>query len=182
MPTLSETPPALGCSASAPFELTGTWIVLRTLPRHAKALAVALDKMGLGYYLPLQEETRYLAGKKRKVVVPVIDGGYVFGNYRDDHERYAMLDNAKVTRHIPVTNQRLCLRDLSRMHEWLAQGIAHRSFVGSTCNINAGPFEGKTGPVIGVRKGGKVAILLEWLGDAAVEFEIDPDQARLEVA
>jgi|SRR5215217_3135832 len=182
MPTESETPPVLGLSVQTPSDLTGTWLVLKTLPRHTKALACSLSKQGLGYYLPLQEERRYLAGKKRTLITPVIEG-YVFANYRSDDERWLMVDHGKVCKVIEVKNQAWCLRDLSHIHQWLAERdpSAINSFIGKTCVVTAGSLAGYQGPVISQR-GGKVTIMLSWLGGAASPVEMDPEQFRLEVA
>jgi transcription antitermination factor NusG len=189
MPTVSELPAALGApeGGESVADLRGRWWVLQAPPRHAKALAWDLADRGIGYYLPMVEVVRLLAGKKRRLYLPVFPG-YVFAcsdrygtDYSADGLRWALREDAGIDRLcgvIDVPAQGRLVEQLSTLQRALMADprltACQRDYVrGTAVEIQSGPFEGLRGVVEKFeRPTSRVYLLVDMMG-RGVELEVE---------
>lgn len=181
MPTVSETPSPLPVYANRPSEVGGRWTVARVIPRHEKALTLRLSEAGLGYYLPMVETRRILAGKKRTSHVPIFSG-YVFAALPDRESWYVLTGESGVYQTIEVVDQHRFVREMDELHTAMHSArrvmVCPEVQVDTVCRVRSGPLMGHEGPVISRSKPNVVTIVISTL-QRAVMVEIDP--ARLEV-
>lgn len=161
-------------------DLCGMWWVVHTKARHEKALAGDLEKMRIGYFLPLIRSRRNLRGRTIERQLPLFPS-YLF-LCGGEEERYATLMTHRVANVIPVTDQEQLKRELRQIeHVILSEqpvDLYPGLRCGRRCRVIAGALAGIEGIVLRRRGVCRVYVGVEVLGQSA-ELEIDP--AQLEV-
>jgi transcription antitermination factor NusG len=123
----------------------GQWCVARVKPRHEKALAHDLARLGIGYYLPLMTKRtiRKDNHKPRKSVV-VLFPGYIPVAGRAER-RAEIRRTGRVAGIIEVSDQDRFIRELAAVERALASRLAAGTaplMAGQRVRIVAGPLAG----------------------------------------
>lgn len=169
----------------SPSAMSGTWVVAQVKSQHEKAVASALNRADVGYFLPTYEVVRRYERVTRRQSLPLfpcylsVCAAFVIA---DEEGRIgdAWLRNL-ITRHggkadsllrlIEVKNQRRFVHELDVVH---ATGGKARPYaqqpIGTECRITAGPLRGATGRVV---ENGKLVITVITLGGAMIDVEPD---------
>jgi transcription antitermination factor NusG len=167
MPTISRTPPALSPHATSVRQLDGRWFIAETFSRHEKAAAFGLMDNAIGFYLPMIVKTVRLAGKRRKLTVPLFPG-CVFANCRGDDEWYTVREHPSVYRMLAVGNQSGLVNDLERLENAIRAGIQIDPYdfatPGARCLVKSGPFQGYECDVVRRDDIDHAVIELAWIG------------------
>lgn len=171
---LSDNPPILSPKAAALTELAGRWWVAHTKARAEKALAWDMLHRGIGYFLPMVEQTRFSGGRKRRVMLPLFPS-YVFF-CGDEKDRLAALMTHRVCRTLEVVDQQGLVADLAVIEKALAGRAELDPYpyaaVGQRCRITAGPFRGIEGIVVERTATARLVLEVAFLGRGVV-MEID---------
>jgi transcription antitermination factor NusG len=155
--------------------LVGRWWLVRTKSRMEKALATELDRLNIGFYLPLLNTRRCYGGRRSEVRLPLFPG-YLF-LCGDEEARYATLTTHRAAQIIEVTDQERLKRELRQIYRVTASEEPVDLYpglqTGRRCRITQGSLQGIEGVVI--RRHGHCRIYLgvEVLGQS-VEVEVDP--------
>ncbi len=157
----------------------GRWWVLHTRSRNEKAVAAALDKCGIPYYLPLVQHRRTYAGRKVDVKLPLFPG-YLFMS-GGESERYAALRTNRIANVIPVADQKQLADELRHISRVVQSDYAVDLYPalreGCRCRVASGSLKGIEGVVLRRRSTSRVYIAATVLGQSAV---IEIDNALLE--
>jgi transcription antitermination factor NusG len=158
----------------------GQWWVAHTRSRNEKALAADLDRIGIGYFLPLVRTRRCYGGRKTYVQIPLF-AGYLFV-CGGENERYATLMTHRVANVIRVADQDRLTQDLRHIFRAVSSGVPVDLYPGirrgRRCRVARGCLRGLEGVVLCRRGRFRVHVAVDVLGQSA-EVEIDP--ALLEV-
>lgn len=155
--------------------LVGRWWLVHTKSRMEKALAADLERLDVGFYLPLLNTKRRYGGRVFDVSLPLFPG-YLF-LCGDDEARYTALMTHRAARVIEVVAQEQLKSELRQIYRVtisehpvdLYPGLR----VGRRCRITKGSLQGVEGVVIRRRGQCRVYLGVEVLGQSA-ELEIDP--------
>ena len=176
MKALSENPPMLSPGLCEVRELAGTWWVAHTKSRFEKAFAFDLERLGIGYFLPMVRKTRIAGGKRRQVMLPLFPS-YVFF-CGDVDARYNALLTDRLCQTIEVHDQEGLVNELSALEKALAGKADLDPYpfaaVGTRCRIRSGPFMGLEGVVVSRNGVARLVLGVSILGQGAV-LEIDTD-------
>lgn len=150
------------------------WWLVHTKPRSEKALALDLDRLGIGYCLPLARVRRRSAGRITERMLPLFPG-YLFLRGGDE-ERFAAMRTKRAANVINVVDQRRLEADLSQVTMVteskepvdLYPGIKR----GRACVVVRGPLKGLEGVVVRRRDVCRVYVAVNVLGQS-VEVEMD---------
>ena len=140
----------------------GQWWVAHTKSRNEKALARDLERMAVGYYLPLRPKTTRSprTGRTSVSTVPLFTG-YVFF-LATQLQRYQVLATNRVANALIVPQQQQLVTQLRRIHRVLATETAFEHFagvqVGQWVKVVGGPLTGLEGQV--VKRLGKLRLCL----------------------
>jgi len=168
--------PPLGSADWSPVDaLEGQWWVVHTKARNEKALAANLDRMDIGYFLPLARVRRRHGGRTTYVRLPLFPG-YLFLCGGLD-ERYATLMTHRVANVIKVPNQARLKDDLRQIYRTVSSDVPVDVYPGIRCGrrclVVKGALKGLQGVVLRRRDVCRVYIAVEILGQSA-EVELDP--------
>lgn len=150
------------------------WWLVHTRPRSEKALAADLDRLGIGYFLPLVRVRRRVGGRTTERALPLFPG-YLFLRGGDE-ERCATMHTKRAANVIKVVNQTGLDADLAQVTRVtesdkpvdLYPGIKR----GRKCIVARGPLKGLEGVVVRRRDVCRVYVAVDVLGQSA-EVEID---------
>lgn len=163
--------PSIGTFPDSPLD---TWFVLRTKSRQEKALASELRNRGIASYLPLLTCTKYYAGRKATVELPVFPG-YLF-LHGDVDEAYEADRTRRVAQIIKVADQEKLGRELRNINLALCGKAALDPFpylrAGVRVEVREGPFRGLQGVVEQGGRRDRLILQVDILG-RAVSLEID---------
>lgn len=158
----------------------GYWWLVHTKSRQEKALADHLEKMAIGYFLPLVEMKRKYGKRVFHLQVPLFPG-YLFLQGGHD-ERYAVLMTHRAAKVIDVVDQERLKTELRHVQCVVMSDEPVDLFPmikrGRRCRVVKGSLAGLEGVVVRRRSTCRVYIGVEALGQSA-ELEIDP--ALLEI-
>ncbi|MBT3202647.1 MAG: hypothetical protein HN350_22330 [Phycisphaerales bacterium] len=173
---LSDNPLMLPESIESVSDLQGTWRVAHTKARFEKAFAHDMQRMGIGYYLPMIERVRVSGGRKRRVMVPLFVS-YVFF-CGSDADRYSAMTTNRLCQTIEVPDQDRLVEEL-RFIEQALGGQAELdpypfAVVGQRCRVTAGSMIGLVGTVVRRDKLARLVLEVSMLGQgASLEIECD---------
>ncbi|WP_432797442.1 transcription termination/antitermination protein NusG [Poriferisphaera sp. WC338] len=151
----------------------GQWIVLHTMSRQEKAVAVDLAAKGVPYFLPLCDRVKYYGKRKARVIEPLFPG-YVF--MRGEIEQAYEADRTRrVANMIRVPNQVGLTEELRNLELVLRSGVSLSSHpflqTGMRVVVTSGPFKGVEGVVESMQQR-RLILQIETLGQAS-SLEID---------
>jgi transcription termination/antitermination protein NusG len=164
----------LGVDSAFPDSSLGSWIVLRTKSRQEKILAADLAAAGVGCFLPLVNCTRFYAGRKAVVEIPLFPG-YVFlrGSLDDAYEA----DRKKrVAQIISVHDQRQIDEELTNLHLALCVNSSLNPYPylkrGVRVVVRSGPLRGVRGSIEEITRRDRLILQVQMLGQAtSLEIE-----------
>ena len=152
----------------------GRWWVLHTRARNEKAVANALNRLGVGCYLPLMHLHRRYGRRSLPVSLPLFPG-YVFLRGGPD-ECTAALRTNRVANVLHVEDQDQLQGDLAQIQRVTASDTPVDYYpalrVGRRCRISGGGLQGVEGVVLRRRDVSRMYIAATVLGQSAV-IEID---------
>ena len=176
MLSLSENPSILTPEVGSLTELYGTWWIAYTRPRFEKAFAHDMQRMGIGYYLPMIERVRVSGGRKRRVMAPLFVS-YVFF-CGSDEDRHAAMTTNRLCQAIEVPDQNRLVKELCCFEQALSGQVKLDPYpfavVGHRCRVIAGPMIGLVGTVVRRDKLARLVLEVSMLGQGA-SLEIDCD-------
>lgn len=164
-----------GIGRELPDESFGTWFVLRTKSRQEKIIAADLSVAGLGCFLPLVTCTRFYAGRKATVELPLFPG-YVFlrGSLDDAYEADRKKRIAQI---IQVHAQHELDEELKSLHLALCVNATLNPFpylrLGVRVVVRSGPLQGLRGKIESFSKRDRLILQVDMLGQAT-SLEIEP--------
>ena len=173
---LEDNPPILFPETTEISEISGKWRVARTKSRNEKALAHALLRWNIPYFLPLIEKVTRRQGRSQKTLLPLF-GGYLFFCGDQDDRQKALTTN-RIAQVIEVVDQSVLIRDLTQIQKALSQGArldpCPHLKSGMRCRVTSGVFAGLEGILVRKKNLSKLLLNIEMLGQAA-SLEIDSD-------
>jgi transcription termination/antitermination protein NusG len=152
------------------------WHVLYVKSRQEKAMAADLERLGISYYLPLQEKLTYYGARRFRVFLALFPG-YLFmrGNR---HELQAADRTKRLVRVIAVRDQQRISWELTNIRLALTNGaeLGPCKLIQRGCRVcvNAGPFKDLEGIVEDRLPANRLILQVDMLGQA-VSMEIDGD-------
>lgn len=155
-------------------EALGDWHLLHTRARQEKALAEALDKRGIRYFLPLATHQRTRGHRKSSVELPLFPG-YLFlkGSLE---EAYEADRTERVAQIIRVQDQVKLTWELENLAKALQEKVPLDPFPylqkGVRVEVRSGPLKGLQGVVEERGKRDRLILQVDVLGRAA-SLEID---------
>lgn len=153
----------------------GRWWLVHTRSRQEKALAADLDRLGIGYFLPLTPVRRRYGRRVFKLHIPLFPC-YLFLCGGGD-ERYATLMTHRAAQVIEVFDQERFRFELRQIHLLTTSGAPADLYPGlrrgCRCRVTGGSLAGLEGVVLRRRGFCRVYVGVEVLGQSA-ELEIDP--------
>jgi transcription termination/antitermination protein NusG len=161
-------------------ESESAWWVLQTRSRQEKAVAAALQSMGISHFLPLVTAEHYHGGRKQTVVLPLFPG-YVF--LHGDRDATFEIDRSKrIASILPVHDQRGLHRELDSLRKAieLEAGFDPYPYLchGSWAEVKSGPYQGVQGRVDRQTAPTKLILQVDLL-QSAMAIEIDGAQLTL---
>lgn len=178
---IESTPPTADRHALSPVDtFVGRWWLVHTKSRMEKALAADLERLAIGYYLPLLRTRRRYGKRLLDVSLPLFPG-YLFLCGNED-DRYATLMTHRAARVIAVSDQERIKQELRQVYRAttsdqpvdLYPGLRR----GRRCRITRGSLQGVEGVVLRRRGLYRVYLGVEALGQSA-ELEIDPGMLEI---
>ncbi len=170
--TSPETPALPGCPIDV---LEGTWWLVHTRSRCEKALGADLDRLGIGYFLPLALRRHRHGGRPVEVLLPLFPS-YLFLCGGPD-ERYATLMTHRAAQIIDILDQQRLINELRQVYHVMASREPVDLYPGLRegrhCRVIAGPLAGLEGVVLRRRDICRVYVGVKALGQSA-ELQIDP--------
>ena len=157
-----------------PEDTLENWFVLRTKSRQEKVLATELQSRGIMSYLPLLTCTKYYAGRKAIVELPVFPG-YLF--MRGDLDLAYEADRTRrVAQIIRVTDQQKLDRELRNIDLALRGKATLDPYpylrAGVRVEVREGPFRGLQGIIEDGGRRDRLILQVDILG-RAVSLEIE---------
>lgn len=185
MPPLSNEPtlyPTLLFDNLHDFGQGRRWWVLHTKPRQEKAVARALYRSAVPYFLPTLAKRKRLDQRGRVTIsyLPLFSG-YVFFLGNDDERSVAVRTN-RLAGVLQVHEQELMAFELAQVHRLLESSqlvFPEDSLqVGQRVRIRAGAFEGLEGTLARRQSGLFFIVHVTWMGAGASvkigEESLDP--------
>jgi len=150
------------------------WWAVYTKARQEKAFARQLLAFSVPFYLPLIPKDNVIRGRKVTSHIPLF-GGYCF-LFGSEEERVRSLTTNRVSRILPVDDQRQLVHDLRQVQTLILANapltVERRLKPGQPVRIKAGPMEGLEGRVISRRAQARVLVAVNFL-QQGVSVEID---------
>ena len=141
------------------------WRVAHTKPRQEKALARELLAAEVPFYLPCDPRRVRVRGRVIVSHVPLF-GGYLFVR-ADDGERRRIATTNRVTRLLPVGDERRFAGDLRGVRRLLDLGepvtVEDGLTRGSPVTVRSGPLAGMTGTVQEAIGGFKFVVMVDFI-------------------
>jgi len=163
-----------GIRSELPDASFGSWIVLRTISRQEKILATDLNSQGIGCFLPMMTCTRFYAGRKARVELPLFPGYLFLRGSLDD--AYTADRKKRVAQIITVNDQRQIDDELTNLHIALCVNSTLNPFPylkrGVDVIVRSGPLQGIRGKIEDCSKPDKLILQVQLLGQATA-LEID---------
>lgn len=179
-------PPALADSVIAtgsdnPIDRhSGEWWVVHTRSRNEKALALDLERRGVGHFLPLIHTVRKHGSRRVHVDLPLFPS-YLF-LCGGEVERYTALMTHRAAAVIRVVDQGRLKQELRQIYRVTCSDqpvdLYPRLRRGTRCRIIRGSLCGVEGVVVRRRDLCRVYLGVEVLGQSA-ELEIDPSYVEV---
>lgn len=172
----NENPPLIWPEVESIHDFVGLWWVVHTKSRNEKALAHDMIAKQISYFLPMAWKTRHTRGRKIRSLLPLF-GGYMFfcGN---EKERLEVLRTNRVANLIEVKDQQKFVKELLPIELAVKTGanLEPHKYIkkGQRCRVTAGPLADMVGIAIKTKKGTKLILQIDMLGQAA-SVEIDTD-------
>lgn len=180
MKQLSDNPSPLPEGCKAVSALPGEWWIAHVRSRNEKALAFDLARMGVGYYLPMQERETYSGGRRRRNLYPLFTSYLFFCGSPEDRVR--AFETKRVANVLPVEDQEGFLRELTTIETALAAGdrveVVEQLPIGRRVEVVKGPFAGTTGLVTGNRPWSSITLVIPGMNVGA-ELKINGDFLEL---
>lgn len=140
------------------------WFVLCTRSRYEKKVAEALEKSGIGYFLPTRVERKKWSDRWKNVET-VLFPGYIFVQF-DEADRYKILNSPGAVRFLFFAGKYATLSrlDVEMINHALddtqeLEIVNSGLYEGQEVKINTGPFKGFDARL--VHQNGKGKLLLE---------------------
>ena len=156
--------------------LVGNWWVVHTKARNEKALGCDLEKLGIGYFLPLARVKRKHGRRWIRLEIPLFPS-YLFMCGRHD-ERSSTLGTHRAANVIQVFDQQGLKEQLRQIHRLTTSGNPVALYPGlkrgTHCRVTRGCLKGLEGVVVRRRGHCRIYVAVEALGQSA-ELEIDAD-------
>ena len=173
--SVAENPPPycpVGIFGAEIGDGASSWVVLRTKPRHEKALAWDLKHRGIGYYLPLLGRPQKSKNRVRYSLCPLFDG-YLFLRGSTDDRRLA-LQTGLVLQVLRVADQERFGRELCGIVTAIAVALCRSPTAGQRVQIVRGPLAGLEGVVLRSRAGQRLVLQLAAIRQAIrVDLSVD---------
>ncbi len=154
------------------------WYAVYTASRAEKKVKERLDELGIECYLPLQTVIRIWSDRKKKVVVPVING-YIFVRIHiKDFRRVQEIQGVafflkEKGKAVPIPDEQIkTLRFMVDNSEDEVEFSADDFKPGAAVMITRGQLQGLIGELVEVRGKYKVAIRLENFGCALTTVSV----------
>lgn len=163
--------------AGSPIELLpGPWWVVHTKARNEKALAASLERLRIGYFLPLVNTRRRYGGHTVWLQLPLFPS-YLF-LAGEEEDRYATLMTHRAAAVIRVTDQERLKKELIQIYRLTVSSEATINLYpslrrGHRCRVVRGSLAGLEGVILQRRDQCRMYVGIEALGQSA-ELEIDP--------
>lgn len=156
--------------------LVDKWWVVHTKARNEKALGSDLEKLGIGYFLPLARVKRKYGRRRIQVEIPLFPSYLFMCGGRD--ERSETLGTHRAANVIQVFDQRGLKEQLRQIHRVTTSGKPVVLYPGlkrgTHCRVSRGCLKGLEGVVVRRRGACRIYVAVEALGQSA-ELEIDAD-------
>ena len=156
--------------------LVGDWWVAHTKARNEKALGSDLDRLGIGYFLPLARVKRQYGRRRILVEIPLFPSYLFMCGGRD--ERSETLGTHRAANVIQVFDQLGLKEQLRQIHRVTTSGKPVALYPGlkrgSHCRVSRGCLKGLEGVVVRRRGACRIYVVVEALGQSA-ELEISAD-------
>ena len=155
-----------------------SWLVVRTKPRHEKALAWELNLYQIGYYLPLTLQPQNSHNRSRFSMMPLFPG-YLFlrGTPLD---RQTALQTGHILQTIQVVDQ----ESLQTQLYWIFRAISVSSvqrcdfaMIGKRVRVIAGPLIGIEGIVIQTKNQSRLIVQVQMI-QQAIQVQIACNQIQ----
>ena len=174
---IGQTPRLPPAEVGYPIDtLVGDWWVVHTKARNEKALGSDLEKLGIGYFLPLARVKRKYGRRRLLVEIPLFPSYLFMCGGRD--ERSETLGTHRAASVIQVFDQRELKEQLRQIHRVTTSGKPVDLYPGlkrgSHCRVIRGCLKGLEGVVLRRRGTCRIYVAVEALGQSA-ELEIDAD-------
>ncbi|GMU81581.1 MAG: hypothetical protein AMXMBFR47_14520 [Planctomycetota bacterium] len=151
------------------------WWVLHTKPRAEKAVAGALEKQAIEFYLPLVA-IQHTYAKSRATFHKPLFPGYVF-LLGDSDARLVALQTNKLVSALSVPDQTLFEREIGNIRRALASGEPLSVFpalrAGARFRVTSGPLRDVEGVIERIGSQARIYASVSVLGQS-VTLEIDP--------
>ena len=174
---VSQNPPQRWPEERSLYEDCGNWWVVYTKPHNEKALAWDLQKLGVGYYLPMTtKRTRRLDnGKPRKSLICLFPGYVSLVNYKN--HKNSLLKTGRIVRAFEINNQERFVQELDQISRVTRQNVdieIHDDLViGQSVYIVSGPLKGIEGTIDDIIKCKRVFLNVEMFS-RSVSIQVDP--------
>ncbi len=179
---ISDNPPARWPLDRSITTDLGAWSVARVKPRNEKAFARELQKMDLGYYLPLltKRTIRKDNGKPRKSIVCLFPGYVPIVDYAE--HRGQILRGGRVLTVIEVVDQKKFVDELEHIHRAAEHGQLLDSLPGLALGrrvvITAGPMRGVEGVVTDLDRPQTIHLNVEMF-NRSVTVSVSPEELKM---
>ena len=172
----SQNPPQRWPEGRSLSEDSGNWWAVYTKPRHEKALAWELKRLGINYYLPMttKRARRRDNGKPRKSLICLFPGYVSLVDF--PKHRLNVLRTGRIARVIEIKDQGRFVRELEQIVEIARRDlnieIHYDLAIVQEVLIASGPFKGIKGIIGDLAKRNRVYFNVEMFG-RAVSMEVD---------
>jgi transcription antitermination factor NusG len=146
------------------------WFALRVRPKHEKAVATNLSKLGFDDYVPLKKVRRRWSDRIKELDEPLFPG-YIFCSFTYS-DRLRVLNLTGVESIVGSVND----SEIEAVRALVASGkpLTHLPFlrVGQRVSIDSGPLAGIRGVVLRDESAWRVVVSVEAL-DRSIAVEVD---------
>ena len=156
------------------------WWVICTKARQEKAIARQLLEFEIPFYLPLICRRNLIRGRQVQSYVPLFDG-YVF-LFASDKERLRALTTKRVSRILPVEDQKQLSHDLRQVRRLIESDapltVERRLMPGRRVRVKTGAMLGLEGTVTSRRGNSRLLVAVNFLHQsvsvAIDDFALEP--------
>jgi len=176
----SDNPPVIWPETESIRDFIGVWWVAHTKSRNEKALAQDLIRKDMRYFLPMSWRVHRHRQRTIRSLLPLF-AGYLFF-CAEEGERIELWRTNRVANIIEVKDQQRFLDELLQIEQAIRTGaplLPHKYIkAGQRCRVIAGPLTDLQGIVVKTRKGTRLVLRIDMLGQAA-SVEIDTDMIEV---
>ncbi len=155
----------------------GDWWVVSVKSRNEKSFARDMQRLGVGYYLPLitKRTRRRDNGKVRKSIICLFPGYVSVVDYPGF--RSEIWQTGRVARVIEVKNQERFIREMSQIYRLIDEGvdlqIHDHLAIGQKVGISSGSLEGLEGIIKNIEDENRVFLNVDLFG-RSISIQADP--------